>query len=112
VAYDQALADRVREALAQEGVERPGERPMFGGLAFLVHGNMAVAVSSKGGLMVRVPPDETDEILDGTIATPVVMRGRPVHGWIRVSAGDVHGEQELRDWVGRGLDYARALPAK
>jgi TfoX/Sxy family transcriptional regulator of competence genes len=112
VAYDQALADRVREALAQEGVTGPDEQPMFGGLAFLVRGNMAVAVSSKGGLMVRVPPDETDEILDGTVATPMVMRGKAVHGWIRVAADHVQGEQELRDWVGRGLDYARALPAK
>jgi hypothetical protein len=110
VAYDDALAARIRVLLDDEA--HVVEQPMFGGLAFLLAGNMTVTVSSHGGIMVRVPPDETDEIVEGTVATPMIMRSRPVHGWVRVAAADVEGAAELRDWVGRGVDYARSLPPK
>jgi hypothetical protein len=110
LAYDDALAARVREVL--RGEQRVVEQPMFGGLAFLLDGNMTVTVSSRGGIMVRVPPDETDEIVEGTVATPMIMRNRPVHGWVRVAAAELETDAKLRDWVGRGLDYARSLPPK
>jgi TfoX N-terminal domain len=110
VAYDDALAARIRAVLDDE--THVVEQPMFGGLAFLLDGNMTVTVSSRGGIMVRVPPDETDEIVEGTVATPMIMRNRPVHGWVRVAAKDLGTEAGLRDWVGRGVDYARSLPPK
>jgi hypothetical protein len=110
VAYDDALAARVRAILA--GEQHVVEQPMFGGLAFLLDGNMTVTVSSRGGIMVRVPPDETDEIVDGTVATPMIMRRRPVHGWVRVAAQELETDAKLGDWVGRGVDYARSLPPK
>jgi hypothetical protein len=110
VAYDDALAARIRAVL--DGEPHVVEQPMFGGLAFLLSGNMTVTVSSRGGIMVRVPPDETDEIVEGTVATTMIMRNRPVHGWVRVASSEVEGDAELRDWVGRGVDYARSLSEK
>ena len=110
MAYDDALAARIRAVLDHE--QHVVEQPMFGGLAFLLAGNMTVTVSSRGGIMVRVPPDETDEIVEGTVATPMVMRNRPVHGWVRVAADELGTEAALRDWVGRGVDYARSLPPR
>lgn len=110
VAYDTDLADRVRELIsAERGLD---ERPMFGGLAFLLNGNMAVCVSGKGGLMVRVPPKETDDLLADDHVEPMIMSGRPTRGWVRVSADGVTDDTALRDWVRRGVDYAVSLPAK
>jgi TfoX/Sxy family transcriptional regulator of competence genes len=110
VAYDEELAARIREMLEFEpDVE---EKRMFGGLAFLLSGNMAVAASGKGGLMVRVDPAETDAIVAETHAQPFEMKGRPVDGWVRVDAEGVAGDPELREWVERGVGYARTLPAK
>jgi hypothetical protein len=88
------------------------EKKMFGGLAFLVGGNMAVAVSGQGGLLVRVDPAESDALVSATGARIAEMRGRAMQGWLRVGAADVGGPGELGAWVGRGTVYARSLPAK
>src|ERR1700761_6911966 len=108
MAYDEDLANRIRELLAgQRGVE---EKPMFGGLAFLINGNMSVAVSRQGGLMVRVPPAETEKLLVRAHVSPMVMAGRETRGWLRVDAEGVKTKRQLTAWVTRGVDYARALP--
>jgi TfoX/Sxy family transcriptional regulator of competence genes len=110
VAYDEQLVVRVRALIGDaDGVD---EKPMFGGLAFLVHGNMAVAVSSKGGLMLRVEPDETERLVEQTEAMPMIMRGKPVHGWVRVASDELTGKGALERWVERGATYARSLPPK
>jgi TfoX/Sxy family transcriptional regulator of competence genes len=110
MAYDTALADRIRELIAAEhGVE---EKQMFGGLAFLINGNMSVAVSSRGGLMVRVPRDETEKLLTRDHVEPMVMAGRETRGWLRVSVDGVKTKRQLQSWVSRGVDYARDLPEK
>jgi TfoX/Sxy family transcriptional regulator of competence genes len=110
VAYDERLAGRIRELVAAE----PGltEQRMFGGVAFLVGGNLAVGASGQGGLMVRVDPEETDQLLASTAARPMEMRGRPVRGWLRVDVDEVATDGELSAWVHRGTAYARSLPAK
>ena len=110
MAYDEDLADRIRELIAAE----PGvtEKRMFGGLAFLVGGNMAVAVSGQGGLMVRADPDETDALLDKPHTRPMEMRGRAMQGWLRVDDEGVRTRRQLEPWVRRGMAYARSLPAK
>jgi TfoX/Sxy family transcriptional regulator of competence genes len=110
VAYDDKLAERIRELLDPEaGVS---EQRMFGGLAFLIGGNMAVAASSNGGLMVRVPPEETDQILARAHTAPMEMNGRHARGWVRVTADGVRGRRELKSWVDKGVGYARSLSAK
>jgi TfoX/Sxy family transcriptional regulator of competence genes len=110
MAYDDELADRIRELIAGEaGVT---EKRMFGGLAFLIGGNMSVAASGQGGLMVRVDPDDTDALLDKPHAQPFVMRGREMKGWLRVDDEGVRTEHQLEPWVKRGVAYARSLPAK
>jgi hypothetical protein len=110
--YDESLAARIRELVASE----PGivEKRMFGGLAFLVDGKMSVGASGSGGLMVRVPPEETDTLLDRhqPHAEPFIMRDRPIDGWLRVAAEGVQTRQELKAWVSRSVAYARSLPAK
>ena len=110
MAYDEDLADRIRE-LVPSGPEVT-ERRMFGGLAFLVTGNMAVAASGRGGLMVRVDPDATDALAAEPHAGPFEMRGRPVDGWLRVDADGLRTRQELAHWVELGVAYARSLPAR
>lgn len=85
---------------------------MFGGLAFLVDGNMAVVVSGQGGLMVRVRPEETAKLLSREHVAPMVMRGRQMRGWLRVSSAGLETKRQLRPWVSRGMDYARSLPPK
>ena len=85
---------------------------MFGGLSFLLNGNMAVAASGQGGLLVRVPPDDTETLLDGEHVTPMVMKGREMRGWLRVSTDGVGTRSQLEDWVERGAAYARSLPPK
>ena len=108
--YDHELADRIRGLVAvEEGV---AEQRMFGGLAFLINGNMSVAASGRGGLLVRVDPDETDVLVDGEQVTPMVMRGREMRGWLYVSAAAVRDRSQLEQWVSRGVTYARSLPAK
>jgi TfoX/Sxy family transcriptional regulator of competence genes len=110
VAYDEDLANRIRELIAGEaGVT---EKKMFGGLAFLIGGNMAVAASGQGGLMVRVDPEETDELVTKPHAAPMVMRGREMQGWLRVDEEGVRTRRQLEPWVTRGVGYARSLPSK
>jgi hypothetical protein len=108
MAYDQDLADRIRELVA--GVDSVVEQKMFGGLAFLVNGNMAVAASGQGGLLVRVNPADADAWIDDEQVTPMVMRGREMRGWLRVVSG--LERDGLDQWVSRGVAYARSLPPK
>jgi TfoX/Sxy family transcriptional regulator of competence genes len=110
LSYDEDLADRIRELI---GPERGlSEKKMFGGLAFLVRGNMAVAASGQGGILVRVDPAASDRLLDSTRATPMVMRGRPMQGWLRVAPQHVRTKRELSRWVELGVSCARSLPKK
>jgi TfoX/Sxy family transcriptional regulator of competence genes len=110
MAYDEKLAARIRELVAGEnGVT---EKKMFGGLAFLVGGHMAVAASGRGGMMVRVDPDESDAFVAKTKARVVEMRGREMPGWLRVETDDVKTKRQLEMWVRRGVGYARTLPPK
>jgi TfoX/Sxy family transcriptional regulator of competence genes len=110
MAYDEQLADRLRELLG--GETDVTERKMFGGLAFLIGGNMAVAASGQGGLLVRVDPAQSDGIVATTNARPMEMRGREMQGWLRVSSDDVRTKRQLTKWVSLGANYARSLPAK
>jgi TfoX/Sxy family transcriptional regulator of competence genes len=110
MAYDEDLAGRIRELVA--GEKGLSEKKMFGGLAFLIHGNMAVAASGQGGILVRVDPDATDKLVSTTKAERMVMRGRAMDGWLRVGAADVKQRRQLMTWVQRGVTYARSLPAK
>ncbi len=110
MAYDETLAAEIRELTSGE----PGltERQMFGGLAFLINGNMAVAASGQGGIMVRVDPDKSEALVEQTKAQFFVMRGRPMRGWLRVDAEHLRVRRELASWVELGTTYARSLPAK
>jgi TfoX/Sxy family transcriptional regulator of competence genes len=109
LAYDEELAGRIRELLA--GESGLTEKKMFGGLAFLVGGNMAVAASGQGGLLVRVDPEESDTLLATTNARLMEMRGRTMRGWLRVDSDDVRSKPELAKWVELGSTYARSLPS-
>jgi TfoX/Sxy family transcriptional regulator of competence genes len=110
VAYDEDLANRIRELLAPEaGVT---EQRMFGGLAFLVNGHMSVSASGRGGLLLRCDPAETDALLRKPFAGPFEMRGRVMDGWLRIDADGVRSRPQLKRWVGRGVAYARSLPPK
>ena len=110
MAYDQELADRLRAELS--GDPRVNERAMFGGLAFLVDGNMAIAASSEGGILVRVDPTESEELMATTTAVRMEMQGRPMRGWLRVSGDQVETTPQLGKWVDLGVAYARSLPSK
>jgi TfoX/Sxy family transcriptional regulator of competence genes len=110
MAYSEELAARIRDLLADE--RRLTEQKMFGGLGFLIGGNMAVGVSGQGGLLVRVDPAESDALVASTNATFMEMRGRQLRGWLRVVAEDVRDKRELAKWVGLGAKYARSLPPK
>ena len=110
MAYDEDLANRIRELLGSErGVE---EKRMFGGLAFLINGNMSVAASVQGGLLVRVPPEDTDKLLARAHVGAMVMAGREARGWLLVDADGVQAKRQLQSWVTRGVGYARSLPPK
>ena len=110
MAYDEELATRIRALVSREdGLE---QKKMFGGLAFLLNGNMAVAASGQGGLLVRVDPEESDELVASTPATLMEMGGRSMRGWLRVDSADVSSAGDLAAWVERGATYARSLPAK
>jgi hypothetical protein len=110
VAYDEDLADRIRGLVGGEAGLT--EQKMFGGLAFLIGGNMAVAASGEGGLLVRVDPERSDELTANGAAEPMVMRGRPMPGWLRVGTDEVRTERRLAKWVQIGTSYARSLPPK
>jgi hypothetical protein len=110
MAYDEDLAYRIRELVAADrGVE---EKRMFGGLAFLINGNMSVAASGQGGLLVRVPPDDTAKLVAHEHVEPMVMAGREARGWLRVTPDGVKSKRQLQSWVTRGVDYAKSLPPK
>lgn len=110
MAYDEELADRIRELLGDEPAL--AKKKMFGGLAFLVGGNMAVAVSGQGGLMVRADPATADDLLTSAGVRPMEMRGRQMQGWLRVDDDVVRTKRQLQKWVRVGVGYARTLPAK
>lgn len=110
MAYDEELAQRVRELLTFE--PDVVEKKMFGGLSFLIGGHLAVGVSGSGGLLMRSEPDETAELLAQPYVEPFVMRGRAMNGWVRVDAEGVAEADELRRWVQAGVGYARSLPPK
>ena len=110
MAYDEDLANRIRELIAAE--DGYSEQEMFGGIAFLIGGNMAVGVSGQGGLMARVHKDDADELLAEAHVSPFEMRGRAMRGWLRVAPEGVRTKRQLTPWVNRGVAYARSLPAK
>ena len=111
MAYDHEMADRIRQLVHDEA--DLAEQKMFGGIAFLIGGNMALAASGQGGLLVRADPATSDELVAaGRGASPMVMRGRPMRGWLRVAPEAVRSERELAEWVAVGVTYARSLPAK
>ena len=110
MAYDEGLAGRIRELLA--GERSVAEKEMFGGLAFLIGGNMAVAASGQGGLLVRVDPAESESLVASTPARLMVMGGRQMAGWLRLDSEHVRTKRELATWVRRGATFAASLPAK
>jgi TfoX/Sxy family transcriptional regulator of competence genes len=110
MAYDEDLANRIRELVAME--DGLTEQRMFGGLAFLIDGNMSVSASGRGGLLLRVDPSETDALLNRQHAFPFEMRGRVMQGWLRVDPAGLRTKRQLEGWVARGLAYARSLPSK
>jgi TfoX/Sxy family transcriptional regulator of competence genes len=110
VAYDEALAERIRELVT--GESDLTEKKMFGGLAFLIGGNMAVAASGQGGVMVRADPALSQTLVATTNARLVEMRGRSMPGWLRVDGEDLRSKRQLAKWVEIGTTYARSLPAK
>jgi TfoX/Sxy family transcriptional regulator of competence genes len=110
VAYDEDLAARVRELLSEQSAL--SEQRMFGGLAFLVNGNMAVAASGEGGLLVRVDPEEGERLVAAGTAEPMEMRGRVMTGWLRVDAASVRTRRQLARWVDLGVGCAASLPRK
>lgn len=110
MAYDEELANRIRELLADEPAVT--EKQMFGGLAFLVGGNMAVAASAQGGILLRVDPEQGDALAEQPHVELAVMRGRAMPGWLRVESEALAGKRELEFWVRRGVAYAGSLPAK
>jgi TfoX/Sxy family transcriptional regulator of competence genes len=109
MAYDEELAMRVREVVS--GTPGLTEKAMFGGIAFMVRGNMAVGVS-KEDLMVRVGPDEHEAALSRPHVKPFDMTGRPMKGWVVVTPGGIESEQDLRQWVDQGVEFAQSLPPK
>jgi TfoX/Sxy family transcriptional regulator of competence genes len=110
VAYDEELANRIRELISDErGLT---EKRMFGGLAFLINGNMSVSASGQGGLLLRVDPAETDALVTKPHARRFEMRGREMDGWLRVDPEGLRTKRELEAWVKRGVAYARSLPSK
>jgi TfoX/Sxy family transcriptional regulator of competence genes len=110
MAYDEALADRIRQLLVNES--ELTEKKMFGGLAFLIGGNMAVAASGQGGMLVRVDPAQSDMLVATTNARLMEMRGRSMQGWLRVDPQDLRTKRQVAKWVELGTTYARSLPAK
>jgi TfoX/Sxy family transcriptional regulator of competence genes len=110
MAYDEELAQRIRELVGDQPAL--SEQKMFGGLAFLIGGNMAIAASGQGGILVRADPEQSDELVATTPASVMEMRGREMRGWLRVATDDVRSNDELARWVELGTSYARSLPAK
>lgn len=110
MAYDEQLADRIRELI--NGEHLVTEKKMFGGLGFMIGGNMAVAASNQGGILVRVDPGESDDLVASTAAEPMQMGGRSMNGWLHVRDEDLRTDAELATWVRKGASYAAGLPPK
>jgi TfoX/Sxy family transcriptional regulator of competence genes len=110
VAYDEELAERIRRLIGDE--PNLTEKKMFGGLAFLIGGNMAIGASGQGGILVRVDPAQSDTLVATTNASLMEMRGRQMQGWLRVAAEHLRTKRDLSKWVELGTAYARSLPAK
>lgn len=110
MAYDEQLAERLREVLA--GETGLSEKRMFGGLAFLLDGHMAVAASGHGGLLLRCDPARSERLVTEQHVQRMVMRGREMDGWLRVDAPAIGTDAQLRTWVAEGVGYVRALPPK
>ncbi|BBX92441.1 TfoX/Sxy family protein [Mycolicibacterium boenickei] len=110
MAFDPDLANRIRELTASErGLD---EKRMFGGLAFLINGNMAVAATREGGLMVRVSRDDGEKLVQRDHVEPMVMGGREMRGWLRITGPGIKTKHQLQSWVERGIAYAKGLPPK
>jgi len=109
MAFDEELAGRIRALLGDRVTE---EKKVFGGLAFMIGGNMAVAASSNGGIIVRVDPAESAELVATTPAQLMETRGKTMHGWLRLAHEDVPDDAALAPWVERGATYAASLPPK
>ena len=110
MAYDEDLADHVRALVEdQDGLS---EKRMFGGLAFLIDGNMAVSASSRGGLLLRVDPADTEALVREPGARRFEMRGREMDGWLHLEADALSTDRQVEEWVARGVAYARSLPPK
>ncbi len=110
MSYDVDLADRIRALVADR--REVTEQRMFGGLAFLVHGNLAIAASGQGGVLVRADPADADRLVATTAAEVAVMRGRPMQGWLRVASEQLRTKRQLDKWVKVGVTYAGSLPRK
>jgi TfoX N-terminal domain len=110
MSYDEELADRIRTVV--QGEPDLTEKRMFGGLAFLIGGNMAVSASGQGGLLLRIDPSATDALVNEPEVRRFEMRGREMDGWLRVDPAVLETDAQLRDWVGHGLRHARSLPPK
>jgi hypothetical protein len=110
MAYDEDLADRVREHVQREA--GLSEKRMFGGLAFMINGHMAVSASGQGGLLLRVDPAQTEALIREPHAARFVMRGRAMDGWLRIEPSGVQSDADLARWVDHGVRYARSLPPK
>ncbi|MDQ3484540.1 MAG: TfoX/Sxy family protein [Actinomycetota bacterium] len=110
MAYDDELAKRIRQVVS--GERGMSEKRMFGGLAFLVHGKLAVSASSQGGLLLRVDPAQAESLVSDAHVRRFEMRGREMHGWLRVDPQAVETDEKLRRWVSHGVTYARSLAPK
>ena len=110
MAYDEALAVRIRDLVGPD--PELTEKKMFGGLAFLIRGHIAISASGQGGVLVHVDPALRDGLVAATAATVAVMRGREMAGWLRVAAADVATDDALAEWVEIGIGHARSLPPK
>jgi hypothetical protein len=110
MAYDEVLAGRIRDLIGPD--PELTEKKMFGGLAFLIRGHMAISASGQGGVLVHVDPARTDSLVATTKATIAVMQGREMAGWLRVTADDVRSDADLAPWVEIGIGHARSLPPK
>jgi hypothetical protein len=112
MAYDEDLANRIRELIAAEDGVYVTEKKMFGGLAFLINGNMSVSASGQGGLMLRCDPEATEALITKPHAARMLMKGREMDGWLRVDDDGIKTKRQLEPWVKRGVGYARSLPPK
>ena len=110
MAYDEDLANRIRELIASE--DGYTEQKMFGGIGFMIDGHMALGVSGQGGLMIHCSKEETEALLAKPGARPFEMRGREMKGWLRVDAESVSTKRALEPWVMQSVAFARALPTK